>query len=367
MNIDTQQQIKVGQLCLPKQFVLDLTDLQLPKQLQEQRHYTLPDNLKDTWELVRFAHNPKTSYCGVLLKTTVNNAPTYVIWHYGTNDMRDIPSGLSITLGKLPPQLRDALHFTRDCKEEIARSGAETAHVLQTGHSLGGALAVLANRDGDPCLTLDAPGTRHFMEKLGRSPETCREHTVEILSPHENLVNTQGQHVGNIIMAGAPFWYSKKSRGMKCFIEMTMESHALCNLNTALKANEDLTPHPPDALNRSPSFFHAYLKFKHSREEYGNLLKENGAVDMAKLSHREKISLFALERTLQKGTATSLEGMIKTVAMEISSLIWPQWRNRVLESFVPTPVEQKEGNKLSWRERLTHRGKVPDSSASLVP
>lgn len=102
-----------------------------------------------TWDGRATVNNTSSGFKATLYR---DNASQYVLAFAGTDDLKDaLIDDLAITLGAVPPQAAEAITF--------ARSFAGKSRILVTGHSLGGALAIIAAAHADVhAVTFNAPG-----------------------------------------------------------------------------------------------------------------------------------------------------------------------------------------------------------------
>lgn len=151
----------------------------------------------------------KRSFFGALYaKDDPDNGKTdYTVAFRGT-DGNDLKSNFMIAIGRLPPQFKDAVTFTKLAAE---KAGVETKDLSVTGHSLGGYLARTVGRviDVKKVWAFASPGpskeTRDYLEKIAPSalPNDkiihirSRHDIIGLLGTEENIVlelNTSERH-----------------------------------------------------------------------------------------------------------------------------------------------------------------------------
>ncbi|MBN9565473.1 MAG: hypothetical protein J0G29_05200 [Alphaproteobacteria bacterium] len=163
--------------------------------------------LKD-YEVIQTEARVENGYFGMAVrKKNANNAYSYVMVHRGTDDLwgSDVDDNLRLLEGIIPPdQLADAEHLWAQVKPQVTSADS----VVQTGHSLGGALAQLLNArvssesaSNRYTVVFDSPGVRGILEGFSRAgaasagavAEAARRTT--IYNTHPNAFNTIGVHI----------------------------------------------------------------------------------------------------------------------------------------------------------------------------
>ncbi|MCD8525223.1 MAG: hypothetical protein LRY67_05745 [Gammaproteobacteria bacterium] len=119
---------------------------------------------------------------------------TCIISHRGTCVFKNHIENAQIALGFIPEITKLAENFSQMVIGSFASSGYE---IIQTGHSLGGAVAELcAHRFHSKCICFDSPGVMNLLSQEDRE-STEAEVITYLSSPH--IINTCGEHYGQII------------------------------------------------------------------------------------------------------------------------------------------------------------------------
>lgn len=260
--VDHTPVTQAGDYGISKSLLLDLTKIRAPfDDIPVENAYT-GKKLELDWTLHLISDNNRTGYDGALFSAEIDGRPHYFIYHQGANNIKDFPSIARLANGKPPQQTDEALRFTDQAMRYIAeRHPGErdipTAHV---GYSIGGAMAILACRDGQPVIAFDPPGTRRLVEAQGRNPKQLGKRVLEVLSPHANAINAYGRHIGSVIEAGPAYWQTEKvSTGD--FIRMTVDSHRLRTLGIGLAEMDDFTAVPANEAKRTSESFDAFRDY----------------------------------------------------------------------------------------------------------
>lgn len=253
--------VNVGGYDISKSLLLDLTKIRAPYDNVPLENARTGKKLELDWKLHMLSDESKMGYDGALFSTSINGEPHYFIYHQGANSLKDAPSIARLANGKPPQQMREACEFSDKAMEYIAaRHPNKDVPVAQVGFSLGGAMAMIACRQGQPVITFDAPGTKKLIESQGRNPEEIGAHVLEVLSPHPNAINAHEEHIGAVIEAGEKYWKTDKA-SVGGFIRMSVETHRMRNIGLGLASMDDFTTTPAKDLNRPHEVFDAFAEY----------------------------------------------------------------------------------------------------------
>jgi hypothetical protein len=119
-----------------------------------------PTNPEQEWTLAASAAHPGGFFAAMYKRQDGCRALAF----RGTDDLVDVfRDDLALAIGRVPPQVEHALAFSR----EVGLSPQDAV----TGHSLGGALALLvAAADNRPAVTFNAPGVADSCGRVAASP-----------------------------------------------------------------------------------------------------------------------------------------------------------------------------------------------------
>ncbi|MCH2546458.1 MAG: hypothetical protein MK052_02455 [Alphaproteobacteria bacterium] len=260
----------VGNVRVTQDFLVDITKLRPPyDHVPAQQEAQVSSKLENNWKLHMISDVSRTGYDGALFSTEIEGKPHYVIYHQGTNDFKDLPSIARLANCKSPQQLDEAVTFTQQAQELVEKKHpGEDAPLIQSGYSLGGALAILASNEDQPVITFEAPVTKKMLKAAGRDTEAMGENVLEVLSPHANFINSNDAHVGEVLAAGKKFWtlqpdleQPRNMASFEDFVGMTAETHRIQNLSRGLDSLKTLEAKPFDETGRPEKAWGAITQY----------------------------------------------------------------------------------------------------------
>lgn len=259
-------QVTFGGITISRDMLVDLTRLR-PPFADGTFDAPTPDNpLSQPWHEHLGSPPSRTGYEGALFSTELNGEKRYFLYHQATNDMLDLPSVTALANGKPVPQLPEAQAFTEQAKAYIAATDpGHSAPVIQTGYSLGAAMAILASEPDQPVITFDPPATKAALAHMGKDTPQTADRILEILSPHPNMINAHGAHVGHTLVAGQKYWQNPAA-SLEDFFTMTLHSHHSKNLAKGLKGMDTLPTIPAAQRTDFPTeAWDAFREYMHDQ------------------------------------------------------------------------------------------------------
>lgn len=255
--------VEVGGYGVSKDLLLDLVKIREPYD-QEGIHSLRAmrkQRLAHDWTLHMTTEDNNVGYGGALLSAEIDGKPHYFIYHEGSNDIKDIPSIARLANGKRPQQTDHADRFNIEAQEFIAKQHpGEDVPIIQVGYSLGGVLAMLVSSKEQPIISIEPPGTRKLMENIGVDTEQIGRRTLEILSPHPNIINSHGPHTGKVLIAGEKFWKTDEATVMD-FIRMTIATHKNKAIYDGLKQMDTFNTTPAPELEYPTEAFDGFIEY----------------------------------------------------------------------------------------------------------
>lgn len=290
---EANPQVTFGNTQVGRNLLIDLTRLRPPFNDGTFAAPT-PDNpLSQEWSELLSSPPSRTGYEAHLFATELNGERRYFVYHQATNDMLDMPSVTALANGKSPPQITEAQAFTEQAKAFIAATDPDhQSPIIQSGYSLGAALAILASEDNQPVIAFDPPATKGLLGGMGKDTPQTADRVLEILSPHPNMINAQGAHVGHTLIAGEKYW-KNNAPTVEDFFTMTLHSHHAKNLAKGLQGMDSLPTMPAaertDYPTEATDALREYLHDQVTKDSPFKSRMTKLAVDAAEFLHLDRV------------------------------------------------------------------------------
>lgn len=318
-----QPVVEVGGYGISKSLLLDLTKIRVPYSNVPVEQAYIGKKLENDWTLHLISDASRTGYDGALFSVDIDGQPHYFIYHQGANNVKDIPSIARLANGKVPQQAPEACAFSNKAMEYIAdRHPHQDVPVTQVGYSLGGALAMLACRQGQPLIAFDAPGCKKLLEKQGFDVEEVSGRTLEIISPHANAVNAHGKHIGNVLEAGGKYWQTDRV-SIADYTRMSAHSHHIRTIGLSLAEMEDFTPAPAGETRRPTTVFNGFREYLSDSMGENPSLRERGLSATATV-----MGTLGLDKLITKLVVVSADTIAGAFSKELAEKGQPQESHR---------------------------------------
>jgi hypothetical protein len=295
--------VSLGGYSLSKSLLTDLTKLRPPFDDLPVTKDHFGKKLENQWQLLSISAASRTGYDGALFSTLIDGKPHYFIYHQGTNDVKDIPSFMSIANGKPPQQMEEARAYSDEVERLIKlRHPGEQVPLTHVGYSLGAGIAILASKDGQPVVAFDPPGTKKILHAMGRDTAPMAQTVLEVLSPHPNFCNANGEHVGQVLTVGEKFWKTDKV-SIGDFVNMSVQCHRIKNLGLALAGMDNFTTTSSAEANYPTQVWDAANLYMHENLNRQSSFGERMLASMVNLGSAIKLDTVLTKLTVATGDA----------------------------------------------------------------